>query len=80
VNKKWPHAIDVATAERIRQARLATKPRITQRRLAQALGVSLQQIQKYESGENRITMGRLADIAKVLGIDLADLVPKKPRG
>lgn len=39
---------------------------VTQERLAQALGVTFQQVQKYEKGANRIGAGRLQEIARVL--------------
>ncbi len=43
--------------------------------LATELGVSYQQVQKYERGENRIGAGRLPHIARVLGCSVEDLVP-----
>ena len=44
---------------------------ITQVDLAKGLGITSQQIAKYEKGENRVTAGRLLTIAKVLGVDIA---------
>ncbi len=41
---------------------------VTQSGLAEALGLSFQQIQKYETGKNRISSSRLVDIAKALGV------------
>ncbi|MCK5575104.1 MAG: helix-turn-helix transcriptional regulator [Sphingomonadales bacterium] len=43
--------------------------RITQQKLAAILGISYQQVQKYGTGANRISAGRLYHIAKVLGVD-----------
>jgi transcriptional regulator with XRE-family HTH domain len=43
--------------------------------LATQLGISYQQVQKYERGENRIGAGRLPHIARVLGCSVEDLVP-----
>lgn len=40
---------------------------ISQEAMAHKLGVSFQQVQKYENGTNRITIGRLVNIAQVLG-------------
>jgi transcriptional regulator with XRE-family HTH domain len=34
------------------------------------LGLTFQQVQKYEKGTNRISVGRLVDIAKILGVDI----------
>ena len=39
---------------------------LSQEKLGEALGVTFQQVQKYEKGTNRIGAGRLQDIAKVL--------------
>lgn len=47
---------------------------ISQSALAQAVGVTFQQLQKYERGENRVSAGRLHLIAKVLGTTIGALV------
>ena len=44
---------------------------MTQEQLATALGISYQQVQKYETGANRVSAGRLHEIAKTLGIGIA---------
>ena len=44
---------------------------LTQGNLAEDLGISPQQITKYESGKNRVSAGSLLTIAKVLGVDIA---------
>ena len=56
--------LDFLVGRRLREARLLTG--ITQGQLGQELGVSFQAVQKYESGENRLAVGRLAKAAKVL--------------
>lgn len=56
--------LDFLVGRRLREARLLTG--ITQGQLGEALGVSFQAVQKYESGENRLAVGRLAKAAKVL--------------
>jgi len=43
--------------------------------LAKALGVSFQQVQKYESGKNRISAGRLFEISGFFGVDVRDFYP-----
>ena len=44
---------------------------LTQQGLASQLEISYQQIQKYESGTNRISVGRLYILAEILGVDLS---------
>ncbi|HMK70851.1 MAG TPA: helix-turn-helix transcriptional regulator [Xanthobacteraceae bacterium] len=56
------NAVDIHVGRRVRTARLAQ--RISQEKLAEAVGVSFQQIQKYEKGVNRIGTGRLHAIAR----------------
>ena len=60
---------DVAIGARLRTLRRQRS--MSQAALGRALGISLQQIQKYESGQNRISASRLHMIALLLGIDLA---------
>ena len=60
--------IDQHVGERIRLRR--TELGMTQDQLAQALDVSYQQVQKYESGANRISAGRVYEIARRLGVDV----------
>ncbi len=43
---------------------------IKQKQLALKLGISFQQLQKYESGENRITAGRLWQISQILQVEI----------
>jgi transcriptional regulator with XRE-family HTH domain len=56
--------LDVAIGERIRMRRKAT--RMSQGALARAIGVTFQQVQKYERGVNRISFSRLMDVTRVL--------------
>ncbi|WP_338821702.1 helix-turn-helix transcriptional regulator [Bradyrhizobium septentrionale] len=73
--------IDKIIGNRLRQRRLELH--ISQSELADKLGVSFQQVQKYEKGVNRVSTGRLQQIATVLESDVSffmgDLVgSKKP--
>ena len=52
---------------------------LSQTALSQRLGVSPQQVQKYEAGQNRISASRLNDIATALGIAPGDLFPEHAR-
>jgi transcriptional regulator with XRE-family HTH domain len=59
---------DIEMGRRIRLRRRETG--ISQIRLARYLGLSFQQVQKYEKGINRVGAGRLQQIAKMLGVDM----------
>lgn len=63
---------DALIGARVRSCRL--QARISQELLGEALGVSFQQIQKYEKGTNRIGAGRLVQIVEVLGCDVMDIL------
>ena len=62
--------IDVLIGERVRSRRLQAK--MSQAVLGEALGVTFQQVQKYENGANRIGCGRLLKIAEVLECDVRE--------
>ena len=64
---------DAHVAVRIRQIRKTRH--LTQAKLAAGLGVSLQQVQKYEAGTDRISAGRLFDIALFLEVPIGVLFP-----
>jgi transcriptional regulator with XRE-family HTH domain len=51
---------------------------MSQEQLGGALGVTFQQVQKYEKGVNRVSGGRLMQIAAVLGCDTSDLLANAP--
>jgi transcriptional regulator with XRE-family HTH domain len=63
---KRPDPVDVEVGHRIRLERLARG--LSQTALATQLGVTFQQVQKYEKGVNRVGAGRLTKIAEVLGV------------
>jgi transcriptional regulator with XRE-family HTH domain len=64
-----PHKVDVHVGQRIRQRRWLTG--MTQQKLAELVGIKFQQIQKYETGANRVSASRLWDIADALNVDVA---------
>jgi transcriptional regulator with XRE-family HTH domain len=64
-----PHPTDVQVGRRLRQRR--TLLGMSQGRLGGLLGVTYQQIQKYERGANRIGSSRLHDLARILGVPVA---------
>ena len=61
-----PDPVDVHVGQRLRQRR--TLLGMSQERLAQAFGVSFQQVQKYERGANRISASRLHLLTKILDV------------
>ena len=69
VETRDPSLIDQTVGERIRKRR--TDLEISQPELAEQVGVTYQQLQKYENGKNRISAGRLYDIAKILKTSIA---------
>ena len=64
-----PHPVDVHVGTRIRHRRWLTG--MTQQQLAEAVGIKFQQIQKYETGANRVSASRLWDVAKALDVDIS---------
>lgn len=65
-DSKQPHPIDITVGARVRNARVSRG--LSQTALAEELGVSFQQVQKYENGSNRISASRLVEIANMLGV------------
>lgn len=61
-----PHSIDIHVGARVRSRRLELG--ISQERLATALGVTFQQLQKYEGAANRISASRLYRIGRALDV------------
>jgi transcriptional regulator with XRE-family HTH domain len=66
---------DLLIGQKVRMARI--EKGLTQVDLAEALGVTFQQVQKYEAGKNRIAVSRLIDIARVLQTTIAALLPTR---
>jgi transcriptional regulator with XRE-family HTH domain len=71
MSRKSPSAVDVAVGHNVCIRRMSKGLSLMQ--LAKRLGVSFKQVQKYEEGVNRIASGRLARIAKILGVPVAAL-------
>jgi transcriptional regulator with XRE-family HTH domain len=66
-----PSSIDVVVGHNVRIWRVARG--LSQVELASRLGVTFQQVQKYEVGGNRIGSGRLVKVAAILGVPVAAL-------
>ena len=67
-----PDNVDVEVGRLVRVQRIARG--LSQTELGSSIGVTFQQVQKYESGANRISMGRLTRIGRVLGVDVTYLL------
>ncbi len=67
--KGSPDPIDRYVGSRIRARRVGL--RMSQTKLGQAVGVTFQQVQKYENGTNRVGASNLYRIARALGVDVA---------
>lgn len=65
--------VDLYVGQRLRAERMRLK--LSQGELGAALGVSFQQIQKYERGINRVSASTLVKAAKAMGIAVTDLFP-----
>ncbi|WP_372839400.1 helix-turn-helix domain-containing protein [Phaeovulum sp.] len=63
------HPVDVHVGKRIRQRRWLIG--MTQQQLADQVGIKFQQIQKYETGMNRVSASRLWDIAEAVGVKIS---------
>jgi transcriptional regulator with XRE-family HTH domain len=68
-NKKQPNPIDIHVGSRVRLRRMMLG--MSQEKLGEQLGITFQQIQKYEKGTNRIGASRLQHIARVLSVPVA---------
>jgi transcriptional regulator with XRE-family HTH domain len=70
VPKKQASPVDVQVGNRVRMRRMLIG--MSQEKLGELLGLTFQQVQKYEKGVNRIGAGRLFEIASILGMPIQD--------
>ena len=63
------HPVDLHVGKRIRHRRWLVG--ITQQQLAEKVGIKFQQIQKYETGANRVSASRLWDISETLAVSIS---------
>jgi transcriptional regulator with XRE-family HTH domain len=66
--KKHANPVDAQVGSRVRLRRMLIG--MSQERLGELLGLTFQQVQKYEKGVNRIGAGRLFDVARILGVPI----------
>ncbi len=77
-NKKKPNPIDVHVGSRIRLRRNMLG--MSQEKLGESLGITFQQIQKYEKGTNRVGASRLQAIASILDVPVSFFFEDAPGG
>lgn len=67
--RKGPHPVDVHVGKRVRSRR--TLLGMSQEKLGEALGLTFQQVQKYERGANRIGSSRLWELTSILDVPIS---------
>ena len=77
MSARSPNKTDVYIGKRIKMQRLARG--LSQTDVASRLGITFQQIQKYERGTNRVGAGRLQEMANLLGVTPAFFFEDGPR-
>jgi transcriptional regulator with XRE-family HTH domain len=75
VHSRGPDPIDVEVGLNLRRARRDRG--VSQSDVGDALGITFQQVQKYERGANRVSASMLVKAARFLGIRAADLLPQE---
>ena len=73
-----PNPIDIHVGARLRLRR--TLLGLSQEKLGEAVGITFQQLQKYERGANRISASRLFNLAQVLGVPVTFFFEDMPAG
>ena len=68
--------VDRQVGENVRKFRIAHGMTLVD--LSEALGISHQQLQKYETGSNRLSAGVLLNVSRILAVPLADLFERLP--
>lgn len=76
-SKKRPNPIDIHVGSRIRLRRNIVS--MSQEKLGEKLGITFQQIQKYEKGTNRVGASRLQAIAEILNVPVSFFFEDAPR-
>lgn len=75
-SKGYPNPVDVHVGTRIRLRR--TLLGLSQEKLGEAIGLTFQQVQKYERGANRVGSSRLFDLSRVLDVQIAYFFEEMP--
>ena len=69
---KKPKSVDIVVGKRVRLRRVAIK--MSQQELAKSLRITFQQVQKYEAGQNRLSVERIIKLADVLQISAIEII------
>lgn len=77
-NARRANAMDVHVGTRVRLRRMLLG--MSQEKLGEQLGLTFQQVQKYEKGVNRIGAGRLHELGQVLGVNVQFFYEQAPGG
>lgn len=78
MNKKQPNPVDIHVGGRLRMRRMLVG--MSQEKLGEALGLTFQQVQKYEKGTNRIGASRLYNISQILSVPVNFFFENIPDG
>jgi transcriptional regulator with XRE-family HTH domain len=78
MSKRGPDPRDLEVGRRVRTFRL--QKGLSQEKLGDQLGLTFQQVQKYEKGTNRIGAGRLHRISEILGVTVGDFFTSEKHG
>jgi len=76
--KKQPDPLDIKVGSKVRALRLERQ--MSQEKLGDALGLTFQQVQKYEKGTNRVGASRLQQISEILQVPVSFLFEGGPSG
>ena len=69
--------VDAYLGAKIREARKSLG--LSQTELGETVGITFQQVQKYESGRNRLSVSRLLQLCRTLKINIADMLSEVPK-
>jgi transcriptional regulator with XRE-family HTH domain len=78
MSTKAPNPVDKYVGSRVRMRRIMLG--MSQEKLGEALGLTFQQVQKYEKGTNRVGASRLQQISEILQVPVSFLFDGGPRG
>lgn len=76
VSRRAPNPVDIHVGSRVRLRRVLLG--MSQEKLAERLGLTFQQVQKYEKGTNRISASRLQQIAQILEVPISYFYDELP--
>ena len=77
MERRTPNPIDVHVGNRVRMRRMLIG--MSQEKLGERLGLTFQQVQKYEKGSNRISASRLYQMSEILGVPVQFFFEELPQ-